>query len=110
MLRFVCLMTTGKPLTNDVRYAVLRAGYEMFATGSRRQAFKSESCEGIVATEGKWALLGSIGGVMVEATIESDNGKTSVQFLMDPEAAAKMTGDGYRVRHSPAAARNATYN
>ena len=111
MFRFVCVMTSGMPLTEEVRTALLLVGRDLLQAGDEMRIFRAADCEGGVSTEYKYAMLGTFGGVLLDAHVESDRGTTRVRFLLDPATVADIRGDGFWVNSArPEAIRNAACN
>ncbi len=77
-----CVMLTGSALTDGARNSLLRAACEMFQKGRNEKKIKTESVEGKVKTDGRYSGLGSVYGMMFYADIESENGRSKIDFIV----------------------------
>ena len=82
MDNFYCLMRTGKQLTPDVCDRLFNTAREMFASEKSRYKVKAQDCEGVISTQGDRASLGGISGVVFDAELEVESGKTQIRFVV----------------------------
>lgn len=76
-MSFFCLMTSGMPLSTDQACALAQSS-------KSKDFFMTECLDGMITTEGKYGMLGpNAKGIIFTATVESDQGKTMVKFLLD---------------------------
>ena len=81
--RIYCLMVSGIPLDDMILGVLLRAARDMLRNGAERLAIRTDDAEGIVETRVHTAVLGSLAGVVFQAEIETDAGKTKTRFIVD---------------------------
>lgn len=90
-----CQMLSGMPLTGQISQALFDGAKKMWADGEEKLDVSTQEFEGRIRTQGKHSLLGSIGGVLFEANIETDLGSTNVRFIVQtrqlPDENARWT-------------------
>jgi hypothetical protein len=93
-----CLLNSnGKPLSEEVCDKLLRKAREMARDNKKRLKLKGPPCEGIIYTQWKTGSMGTISGVQFTAEVVTDNGETTITFIVrdfDLEAG----GGGARLR------------
>lgn len=77
-----CLMFGGKGLTDRISSVLYKAACKMFQTNSKKKSVKFSDSEAIIRTQFSTAIIGSISGTKFVADVESDEGKTHVEFLV----------------------------
>ena len=81
--KIYCLMVSGMPFTDVVANVLLRTSREMLRRGAERCVIRADDVEGVVETRFHTAVLGSLAGVVFQAEIETDAGKTKTRFIVD---------------------------
>ena len=80
--RIICVMFSGLPLTDDVRSALFRAACELYQKQQRETKLKTDDFEGAVQTAGERSSLGGFYGILFNAEIETNLGKTTVRYIV----------------------------
>lgn len=91
VMRIFCLMVSGMPLSAYASLFLMEQACALAQSGKSKDFFMAEQFDGMISTEGKYGMLGSHAkGTIFSATIESDAGKTVVNFLADVPFAQKV--------------------
>lgn len=72
----------GKPLSRETREAVRDIAYWMREHNQKKKSFKSENLELRIWTNFDTAVIGSISGLRFWATIETDDGRIEIDFMI----------------------------
>ncbi len=112
-MQFVCLMFTGRALSDAIRMELVLAARCMLRARHGKARMKDSICNGTIRTDFKTGTVGSAVGIIFEADVEHEGGKTVSRFLIDERVAfeeEKFLLDSHWIQHNPARARNAQYN
>jgi hypothetical protein len=88
-----CISVSGLPITDRVSKLIYRAACSMAVTKSRRRNIRSEECEGLVTTEYKLATMVTISGVQFHAQVDTEEGTTTVEFIVRDFTLAEEFGE-----------------
>lgn len=83
-MRLVCLGATTFRMTEESARVLMQAAFEMTQTGARERSIKGPLIEGKVTTENVHAALGTYGGVVFQAEVDTELGKGMVSFIFLP--------------------------
>lgn len=101
MPRWYCLMLKGMALGENVRTMLYREACRMIANYSRRAKITDNCFEGELRTSFATMSVGSLFGIHFTGTIETEQGKTEISFLVDntdfEEAAEQGTWGTYTI-------------
>jgi capsid protein len=77
-----CLMSEMN-VSEDLANMLMHTAIAMIQNGRKtRMPFKLEHAEGVIETTYKYALLGTIGGYRFRATVETDAGTRTVNYIV----------------------------
>ena len=77
-----CLMLGGIGLTNEGRTLLYRTACEMYQKNLSYVSVKSMEYEGVVRTKLSYGRIGSISGTKFTADLETEQGKSHVDFIV----------------------------
>lgn len=81
--RFGTIFLRGDPrLVEEVRLEILVEAAEMFLGKERKRKVKGDDYEGVLRTEGKYAVIGCHSGQEFYATLDTRFGKSEISFLV----------------------------
>jgi hypothetical protein len=84
MKRFLCLMTSGIPFPDDISDFLVNLAVKMKREKLEKQSFKSTTYEGEMRTKfTPYFIASAMSGILFTATLECEEGKTEVRFLVD---------------------------
>lgn len=78
----VSVLTSTFPLEQGLALALHRVALELYRTGGSSAEIEHGLAHGRVSNLRKEALLGSVGGPVFEATLETERGEGLVRFLL----------------------------
>ncbi len=83
-MRYVlfCVMLQGRALTDQARNALVKAACELFQKEKAEKKIKTKDLDGKVKTDGQYAGMGSVFGMRFYADIESEGGRSKVDFIV----------------------------
>jgi hypothetical protein len=82
IFNLVCLALKGASLTEEIGNQLVLSASEMLEKGSEKLSIASDHFEGVITTGYKWSSIGTFSGIKFKAEIESDLGKTDVDFIL----------------------------
>ena len=94
--RIFAVLVSAVPLSNALSMALVQAARELSRSGSGLQEIAGDLIRGRVWPQGREVLLGTIGGPLFEAEVETERGGGRVRFL--------VTRDGLADEEAPAPA------
>lgn len=77
-----CLMTSGQPLTDEIREVLFKTAQAMVKSGSKKRSFTRKTFEGQVTTKNEYLSIGNITGMHFEAIVEWGRTRSRVSFLV----------------------------
>lgn len=83
----------GKNLSAEITDELLATAYAMAYSHERRKGFKTQTHEGLVTTEFQRQQLVTISGIVFSAQLESDDGSSTIDFIMRDSDLAGMAED-----------------
>jgi hypothetical protein len=95
-VRIFAVLVSAVPLSSALSLLLLQAARELGRSGSGPQEIAGERVHGRVWSEGREVRLGTLGGVLFEAEVETERGSGRVRFL--------VTRDGLEESGAPPAA------
>lgn len=81
--RLVCLMASGRPLTERTSRLLLHTAWQMFHDERRVYAFRTDDAEGEMKTAFEVSNLGSFSGFTFSAEVSTVTGTTKVKFIVE---------------------------
>lgn len=78
-----CLMVNGPGINADIRNNLLLVTARMRQELRTKISVRTKYFEGIVKTKLETVLMGSLGGILFEAEIEFERGKTHITFIVN---------------------------
>lgn len=105
-----CVAVKGSSLTEDISNDLLVIATEMASKGSEKMKLEKEDYEGLVTTSYERSSLGFFHGIRFKAEIESENGKSEVDFILRYQVTADITKDLYCMTVQPTKAKTAQFN
>lgn len=92
-----CCMFNGKALTDGLRDTLWRVACVMIRNQRKEQVFRHDDGEGVVLTEFDTALIGTVGGPVFQAQLDTPKGKTVTTFIVtDADIRAGMDAPWWR--------------
>ena len=76
-----CMMWSGF-LDSNVHNTLFLAAREMVRDHREKQMIRNEWCEGLVRTKFTPALIGAVSGIIFDAEVETERGKSTVKYLV----------------------------
>ncbi|MES3004786.1 MAG: hypothetical protein V4690_01585 [Patescibacteria group bacterium] len=77
-------------MTPEMRKKLFMTAREMLVAREYRKGFLTEESAGVVVTSFKEGMLGQITGVAFSAEVESDKGRGTVTYLVNPKEIGNM--------------------
>lgn len=78
----ISVLFSSQPLTERLAMNLHRVAHELYRTNGSEAVIDGDLVHGTVVNTHKDALLGTIGGPMFEASLETERGKGQVRFLL----------------------------
>ena len=78
----ISVLFSSQPLSEQLAMNLHRVAHELYRTDGSEAAIDGELVHGMVRNTRKDALLGTIGGPVFEASVETERGKGQVRFLL----------------------------
>ncbi len=78
----ISVLQSSQPLTPSLAMTLHQAAFDLYQSGGGSTAVAGDMLSGRVVNTKKEALLGTIGGPVFEAEIETERGCASVRFLL----------------------------
>ena len=75
-------MTSGKPLLEVVRDALLVNAYDMYQEKKDHQRIKSSQYDGVISTNFEHVVFADLAGFVFEANLEMTTGSTYVKYFV----------------------------
>jgi hypothetical protein len=115
MLKVFCVMLSGAALSTVVSNKLFSTAVEMYRKDVKKQSIKENGLEGRVRTDFQHVAMGSISGVRFFADVESEKGKTSIEYLvrirdLTEEITEEFLSKGFWVSLNSKMARSAPLN
>ncbi len=82
---FLCLMTSGLYITEDLRDELLEEAFLMIDDNASSHRIKTDVCEGVITSSFKTVVMGHFGGVLFDAKIEMGWRTFHVRYLVNPD-------------------------
>lgn len=89
-----CLMTGGPGLTDEARSCLYAAACKLAKSGRSRTAVQSPHCDADVRAANRIAVFGAISGEQFVADVESELGRTHVEFVVHDADLEHRLDDG----------------
>ena len=83
--RIFAVLVSAVPLSTALSVLLLQAARMLARSGAGPQQISGELVRGRVWTDGREARLGTLGGSLFEAEVETERGSGRVRFLVTPE-------------------------
>jgi|GEM_PF-2445519 len=81
-MNIYCLGFSGISLTNEVLQVLFFGAQSMFVSGDQQRLVKFAFVEGEIKTDYQAGVLGSVGGYLFHASIDTPRGSTKVRYLV----------------------------
>lgn len=78
----ISVLFSTHPLEEQLAVMLHRVAFELHRTGAEAGAVDQDLAHGVVRNLKKHALLGTVGGPLFEAELETEKGKSQVRFLL----------------------------
>jgi hypothetical protein len=78
----ISVLFSSQPLSEQLAMNLHRVAHELYRTNSSEGSIDGDLVHGTVVNTRKDALLGTIGGSVFEASVETERGKGQVRFLL----------------------------
>ena len=91
----ISVLFSSQPLTEKLAMSLHRVAYDLYKSDRSEGAIDGELVHGTVRNVRKDALLGTIGGPVFEADVETERGSGQVRFLLNRQGLELME------RHEP---------
>ena len=75
-------LKTASRITEQEKFALMVYATEMYLQGEESRKVKGPNYDGLLFTEGRYEILGSIGGVQFDAELDTAYGKEQMRFLV----------------------------
>lgn len=105
-----CLMVQGTALTDSMRYQLAETANNMLLSQEKEGRFRSDIAEGLVETDFQTAVVGCFHGIVFKGVVESNRGRTKIDFIVRPQKKFPAETEIFWSRSSITQARNAPLN
>ncbi len=105
---FCCLAVKGPGLTDTGREILVKTASEMFFSEENKRKFREDAAEGVLEADFEVGVMVFLTGIIFRATIETDRGKSKVNFLLQPQK--KMPTNLFYISRNPHQARDCAQN
>ena len=78
----ISVLFSSVPLTSQLAMSLHQVAFELYKSGDGEGAVDQPMAHGVVRNTKRDALLGTSGGPMFEAELETERGKAEVRFLL----------------------------
>ncbi len=78
----ISVLFSSQPMTSKLAMSLHQVAYELYRSDSSEAAIDGELVHGKVRNIRKDALIGTIGGPVFEAEVETERGSGQVRFLL----------------------------
>ncbi len=86
------VLFSSQPMTEKLAMNLHRVAYELYRTDGTEAALDGELVHGTVRNSHREALIGTIGGPVFEASLETERGAGQVRFLLTRQGLSLLEG------------------
>lgn len=86
----ISVLFSSVPLTAALAMSLHQVAFELYQSGDSEGAVDQPLAHGVVRNARRDAMLGTSGGPMFEAELETERGKAEVRFLLTRQGLALM--------------------
>lgn len=106
-----CVMSKGQALTDEMRTCLVKVAAQMVREKEEKCKIQTTAMEGCICTKFQRAILGSVSGFSFSAELESESGRTNVEFLVrDCDQERIDLENGFWMTMNPQMAKSAMNN
>ncbi len=78
----ITFLVTDSRFSEEERDALMIKAITMYLAGQKKGRIKTEVYEGEISSNGEYQMLGSFGGQRFRAVLDTDHGKSRLEFLV----------------------------